>query len=292
VVIKISKPWLASKALSCSESMSRIQSIAELAKQNNAKLLIPYVVAGDPNIPTTLSLMHELVAQGADIIELGIPFSDPSSDGLVIQQGVERALVKKTSLTDIFELISAFRRQNLHTPIVLMGYLNPIEIMGYEKFAKGLANVGVDGVLIVDMPPTESGGLSGLLAERNIDLIFLVAPTTSAARCIEIVQCTTGYLYYVSLKGVTGAELTDFDSVTKNIAELRNLSDLPIVIGFGIKDADSARAMGELSDGIVIGSALVLKVSELADQESHEESQISQTCEVIGLARQALNEIS
>jgi tryptophan synthase alpha chain len=271
--------------------MSRIQLIAEQAKHNNAKLLIPYTVAGDPNIATSLSLMHELVAQGADIIELGIPFSDPSSDGPVIQRGVERALSKKTNLTEVFGLALAFRRENKHTPIVLMGYLNPIEIMGYEKFANEMVAAGVDGVLIVDMPPAESEKLSGLLAERDIDLIFLVAPTTTACRSKEIVQCTTGYLYYVSLKGVTGAALTDFDSVTKNITKLRELSDLPIVIGFGIKDADSARAMAELSDGIVIGSALVEKIAQLGDQELHEKSRISQTCEVIGLARQALNDI-
>ena len=145
--------------------MSRIQSIVEQAKHNNTKLLIPYMVAGDPNIATSLSLMHELVAQGADIIELGVPFSDPSSDGPVIQRSVERALSKKTSLTAVFGLASAFRRQNKHTPIVLMGYLNPIEIMGYEKFANETLTAGVDGVLIVDMPPAESEKLSGLLAE-------------------------------------------------------------------------------------------------------------------------------
>ncbi|MEX2132250.1 MAG: tryptophan synthase subunit alpha, partial [Pseudohongiellaceae bacterium] len=182
--------------------MSRIQKVVQQRVTPGGKLLIPYLVAGDPDLQITLELMHALVQAGADIIELGMPFSDPSSDGAVIQQGSERALASGTTLAGVLALVKKFRTTNEQTAVVLMGYLNPVEIMGYEEFAQACAAAGVDGVLLVDMPPGESGRLTGLLREQQIDSVFLVAPTTSAERAAAIVARCSGYLYYVSLKGV------------------------------------------------------------------------------------------
>lgn len=268
--------------------MSRIKAISERAAEQGRKLLIPYLVAGDPDVAHSLALMHELVRQGAEIIELGIPFSDPASDGPVIQRGVERALAGGTSLTDTLNLVSQFRAQDSQTGIVLMGYLNPIEIMGYERFVSAAAVAGVDGVLVVDMPPAESAELHQKLQAADLDTIYLVAPTTSATRAKAITEVCSGYLYYVSLKGVTGAALTDHESVAGSINELRQLTDLPIVIGFGIKDADSAAAMGSLSDGIIIGSALVERIADLSPGPVNE-AEIERSCKVIGAARAALD---
>lgn len=271
--------------------MSRIQNIAEKAAAASRKLLIPYLVAGDPNLRTTSALMHKLVEQGADIIELGIPFSDPSSDGPTIQRGVERALAKGITLKQVLELVADFRKSDSDTGIVLMGYLNPIEIMGYKVFARAASAAGVDGVLTVDLPPMEADEMNAVMRAHGIDTIFLVAPTTRAERVASITEHCSGYLYYVSLKGVTGAALTDFDSVTANITKLRELTALPIVIGFGIKDAESAAAMGSLADGVIIGSALVEKIALLADQLEHEEALLSETINVIAEAREALDKL-
>lgn len=268
--------------------MSRIREIAASAAANNKKLLIPYVVAGDPDLATTLALLHQLVADGADIIELGIPFSDPSSDGPVIQLGVERALAGGTTLRDVLKLVEQFRENNTQTPVVLMGYLNPIERLGYEAFVDGAAAAGVDGVLVVDMPPTEAEGLRDKLQAKHIDTIFLVAPTTTDARCAQIAASCSGYLYYVSLKGVTGAALLDSESVRLSIERLRGLTQLPIVIGFGIKDAGSAKAMGALADGVIIGSALVERI---ADLKSSTAAEVMASTAVIREARAALEEL-
>ncbi|MBT3529982.1 MAG: tryptophan synthase subunit alpha [Gammaproteobacteria bacterium] len=271
--------------------MSRIKQVTDNAKLNNRKLLIPYLVSGDPNLASTLSLMHGLVKAGADIIELGIPFSDPSSDGAVIQRGVERALAKGTQLKDVMSLVRQFREKDESTPIVLMGYLNPIEYMGYESFAALAADSGVDGVLIVDMPPVESGELHGILKSAGIDTIYLVAPTTREARLQSICGLSSGYLYYVSLKGVTGAAISDYGEIEANISRLRAYTQQPIVVGFGIKDADSAKAMAAISDGVIIGSALVDKIALLADQDSQDNADIVRTTEIIGLARKAINDL-
>lgn len=269
--------------------MSRIASIAEKASVAAKKLLIPYMVAGDPNLGTTLALMHSLVEQGADIIELGIPFSDPSSDGPVIQRGAERALAKGTTLLQVLSLVAEFRQRDTETGIVLMAYLNPIESMTYEIFVEKAASAGVDGVLIVDMPPAEAGELHTMLRAAEIDIILLVAPTTPEERMATITAHCSGYLYYVSLKGVTGAALSDYASVSRNIAKLRKLTTLPIVIGFGIKDAESAAAMGQLADGIIIGSALVEQIAKLVDQELHTASALKQATSVIASARKAID---
>ena len=271
--------------------MSRLEKLATKAREVGRKLLIPYLVAGDPNLASSAQLMNELVAQGADVIELGIPFSDPASDGPVIQLGVERALAKKVTLTDTLALVSEFRKGNQDTAIVLMGYLNPIEIMGYDEFAQAAQDAGVDGVLVVDMPPAESSGLHDALRGRSIDTIYLVAPTTGEQRAKDIIQHCSGYLYYVSLKGVTGAALTDHGSVAASIDRLRSNTDLPIVIGFGIKDGASAAAMAELADGVIIGSALVNEIGKLADTEQQEEAALSQCCAVIGSARKAIDNL-
>ncbi|MEQ8408655.1 MAG: tryptophan synthase subunit alpha [Gammaproteobacteria bacterium] len=269
--------------------MSRIQKVCEQAASQSRKLLVPYIVAGDPDTDASLALMHELVVSGADIIELGIPFSDPSSDGPVIQRGVERALAGGTTLADTLQLVARFREQDDSTPIVLMGYLNPIEIMGYEAFVKAALEVGIDGVLTVDMPPAESSTLHTMLRAADIDTIYLVAPTTTPARAKSIVEHSSGYLYYVSLKGVTGAALIDHESVATKIAELRALSALPVMIGFGIKDGPSAAAMAKLADGVIIGSALVERIATLTRGELPTTAQLREITDVIAVARQAID---
>lgn len=268
--------------------MSRLKQIAQQASDSDRKLLIPYLVAGDPDLDTTSQLMDELVEQGADIIELGIPFSDPASDGPVIQLGVERALAAGVSLQDTLALVRKFREKNDSTGIVLMGYLNPVEIMGYELFVENAQEAGVDGVLIVDMPPTESAALHDKLRAADIDTIYLVAPTTGQNRAAAIVERCSGYLYYVSLKGVTGAALSDQESVAAKIAELRELTDLPIVIGFGIKDAKSAQAMAVHAEGVIIGSALVQQIGEMSKGDS---DGLQESCAIIGEAREALDKM-
>ena len=272
--------------------MSQITKVISEAKAVKRKLLIPYIVAGDPNIGSSLLLMHQLVEDGADIIELGVPFSDPSSDGPVIQKGVERALKQGVSLLDVIALVKQFRETNSTTPVVLMGYLNPVEIMGYESFVKRASDAGVDGVLLVDMPPAESAALHSLLRFADIDTIYLVAPTTTDERARSIVKVTSGYLYYVSLKGVTGAALVDYASVAENIGNLRGMTDLPIMVGFGIKDGDSAVAMAEFADGVIIGSALVSEIAKLTEQEGNSEFPISQTTAMISDVRDALDQMS
>jgi len=279
-------------ASSSKNTMTRINRTIQARLDSNGKLLVPYIVAGDPNLASTLQLMHGLVAAGADIIELGVPFSDPSSDGAVIQKGAERSLLQGTTLKNVMDVVSQFRETDQKTPVVLMGYLNPMEAMGYEVFAKNAAAAGVDGVLIVDMPPSESTQMVGLLRLEQIDTIFLVAPTTSQARAAAIVQRCSGYLYYVSLKGVTGAAITDTQSIQTNVANLRQLTDLPIVIGFGIKDDNSAATMAELADGVVIGSALVERISELTDKSDQAPADIEAITTLIRSIRNRINSIN
>jgi tryptophan synthase alpha chain len=219
--------------------------------------LIPFITAGDPNPTLTVPMMHALVEAGADIIELGIPFSDPMADGPVIQRASERALAAGTSLRDVLEMVKNFRVQNKTTPIVLMGYLNPIEIMGYEILAETAEAVGVDGILTVDLPPEEFGKFGELLRSHALAPIFLLAPTTTTERIKRICTQAHGYLYYVSLKGVTGSSNIDMTSVADKVTEIREYSDLPIAIGFGIKDAKSAAQAAKIGDAVVVGSALV-----------------------------------
>ena len=269
--------------------MGRIKQITDSVNQKGRKLLIPYLVAGDPNKETTIELMHALVSNGADIIELGIPFSDPSSDGEVIQSGIERSLRKGTSLNDTLDIVSKFRARNEVTPIVLMGYLNPVEIMGVDNFVRRAQKEGVDGVLMVDMPPAEAGVLNAKLKEVNIDSIFLVAPTTTQKRVKSILNMTSGYVYYVSLKGVTGASITDVDEVERNVCSLRSSTDLPIVVGFGIKDGKSAKEMARVSDGVIVGSALVNKIASLTSHEKISAEDIKKSTSIIKEIREELD---
>ena len=269
--------------------MGRIEQITDNANQKGRKLLIPYLVAGDASKETTIDLMHALVSNGADIIELGIPFSDPSSDGEVIQNSIERSLRKGTSLNDTLDIVSKFRARNEVTPIVLMGYLNPVEIMGVDNFVRRAQKEGVDGVLMVDMPPAEAGVLNAKLKEVNVDSIFLVAPTTTQERVKSILNMTSGYVYYVSLKGVTGASITDVDEVERNVCSLRSSTDLPIVVGFGIKDGKSAKEMARVSDGVIVGSALVNKIASLTLNEKISAEDIKNSTNIIKEIREELD---
>ncbi len=242
--------------------MSRIESCFARLSENNRKALIPYVTAGDSSKEVTVPLMHAMVEAGADIIELGVPFSDPMADGPVIQLACERALAHGTSTRDVLAMVKQFRETNNDTPVVLMGYLNPVEVMGYETFAKAAAEAGVDGVLLVDLPPEEALEVKPVMAAAGLDLIFLVAPTTSDERIKLIGEAGSGYLYYVSLKGVTGSATLNVEEVAGRVETIRNLAKLPIGVGFGIKDAESAQAVSRVADGVVVGSALVNQVKE------------------------------
>jgi tryptophan synthase alpha chain len=236
--------------------------LQELAAQNK-KALIPYIVCGDPTADTTLPTMQSMVQAGANIIELGVPFSDPMAEGPVIQKGHERALKHNTSLHTVLDVVKQFRQADNKTPIVLMGYANPIERMGYAEFANRAAAAGVDGVLTVDLPPEEAAALNAELKRVSLDNIFLLAPTTTPDRAKHICEMATGYLYYVSLKGVSGAGNLDMAEVKDKVAGFRNFTCLPICVGFGIKDAASARRIADVADGAVVGSVLVDKMASL-----------------------------
>ncbi len=244
--------------------MSRIQKTFSALQAQKRKALIPFVTAGDPDPATTVPIMHALVSAGADIIELGVPFSDPMADGPTIQRSSERALKHGTSLRQVIGMVKEFRAKDSTTPVVLMGYANPIEAMGYEGFVQSAQGAGVDGVLVVDYPPEEGGPLVDLLKARGIDSIFLLSPTTQASRMEKIGRMATGYIYYVSLKGVTGAAHLDLDEVAAKIPQIRSHIKLPIGVGFGIRDAQTAKAIASVSDAVVIGSRLVQEIETSA----------------------------
>ncbi len=240
--------------------MSRIQSTFSTLKQQGKKALIPYITAGDPHPRMTVAMMHTLAENGADIIELGVPFSDPMADGPVIQRASERALAHSVSLRMVLEMVTEFRKADTVTPVVLMGYANPIEAMGYEKFVAQAVESGVDGVLTVDYPPEECVDFVRLLWGNGIDPIFLLSPTTELRRIETIVALAKGFVYYVSLKGVTGAQNLDLDEVAHKVAGIRRHTDLPVGVGFGVRDAATARAIAAFADAVVIGSRLVQEV--------------------------------
>lgn len=246
--------------------MSRIDSCFSKLKADGRKAIVPYVTAGDPNPQVTVPLMHALVDAGADVIELGVPFSDPMADGPVIQLACERALLHGTRLLDVLDMVAEFRKTDQQTPVVLMGYLNPVEAIGYQNFAQRAREAGVDGVLIVDMPPVESGALMSELKAQDLDIIFLIAPTTSAARRKAICQQGSGYLYYVSVKGVTGSASLNVDEVASYIGEMRKDTELPLCVGFGIRDGASAAAVCSVADGAIVGSVLVNQIADLASR--------------------------
>ena len=247
--------------------MSRIQTAFEKLKVQQRRALIPFVTAGDPNPQVTVPLMHGLVEAGADVIELGVPFSDPMADGPTIQRASERALKHNVSLRDVLGMVAEFRKTNASTPVVLMGYGNPIEAMGWETFAKRAAEVGVDGVLTVDFPPEESHEAFAHLEVHGLDPIFLLAPTTSDERIAEVAKLARGYVYYVSLKGVTGAGHLDLDAIAEKLPHLRKYISLPIGVGFGIRDAATALAVARLCDGVVVGSRIVQEVENSKEQD-------------------------
>lgn len=248
--------------------MSRISSYFQALQ--GKKALIPFMTAGDPEPAMTVSLMHGLVDGGADIIELGVPFSDPMADGPIIQRASERALRHNVTLSDVLMMVQRFRQDNKVTPIVLMGYLNPFAHMGYTEFAKRAAEAGVDGVLTVDCPPEASSDWLDALNAVDIAPIFLVAPTTSDARVAKIARYAKGYLYYVSLKGVTGADHLDLEQVTRRVAALRSLISIPIAVGFGVRDAATARALSSVADAVIVGSRLVQEIETAPSEDVKE----------------------
>lgn len=246
--------------------MSRISKCFQQLQSQRRVALIPFVTAGDPNPDVTVPLMHALVAAGASIIELGVPFSDPMADGPVIQRASERALLHQTSLRDVLAMVKRFRQDDPETPVILMGYLNPIEAMGYPVFADAAAAAGVDGLLTVDIPPEEAGDLLQALRQQQIDPIFLLAPTSGEERIKRICDAASGFVYYVSVKGITGSADLAIGEVAAKVAEIRKATSLPVGVGFGIKDAQTAQAVAQVGDAVIVGSALVRIVEELAEQ--------------------------
>lgn len=267
--------------------MSRIHACFTRLREQGRTALIPYVTAGDPNPEVTVPLMRAMVKAGADIIELGVPFSDPMADGPVIQRASERALEYHTSLRHVLKMVETFRQQDSVTPVVLMGYLNPVEIMGYERFAQQAQQVGVDGLLTVDIPPEEADDLLPHLNNHGIDPIFLLAPTSSPERIRRICGLANGFVYYVSIKGVTGASHLDVSAVENKVAEIKAATDLPIGVGFGIKDASTAAQIGKIADAVVVGSALVSRIEMLADEPEKIAGVIS---ELLSSMRKAMDE--
>ncbi|UXZ05219.1 tryptophan synthase subunit alpha [Moraxella nasicaprae] len=246
--------------------MTRIQETFATLKQQNKKALIPYIMAGDPNPAITVDLMHDLVAHGADIIEIGLPFSDPMADGSVISLAGERALTNGTSTRQAVQMVGQFRKTNTTTPVLLMGYLNPVEIIGYDDFLNLCEANGVDGLLLVDLPPNETDeSVSAKLADKEINQIFLLAPTTQSERRKAVLKHGSGFIYYVSVKGVTGSKALDTDEVARQVQAIKADTDLPICVGFGIRDGESAKAVAKFADGVIVGSELVRHFADVGD---------------------------
>ena len=247
--------------------MSRIQATFEQLANGGRKALIPFVTAGDPDPGISVALMHALVAAGADVIELGVPFSDPMADGPVIQRASDRALRHGVGLDRVLAFVREFRAVDPKTPVVLMGYANPIEAMGSARFAEEAQRAGVDGVLVVDYPPEECESFAALVHSRGMDLILLLAPTSSDARIAQVTRLASGYVYYVSLKGVTGAGHLDLIEVGEKIARIRRQTKLPVGVGFGIRDAATAKAVAQFADAVVIGSAIIQQMEAAPAEE-------------------------
>jgi tryptophan synthase alpha chain len=244
--------------------MSRIDARFEALRSRQRVALIPYITAGDPQPSVTVPLMHALVEAGADILELGVPFSDPMADGPTIQAACERALLHHTSLRHVLEMVHQFRERDADTPVVLMGYLNPIEVMGYDAFAEAAQSAGVDGVLTVDLPPEEGHDLVEALKDRQLDPVFLAAPNSNDQRLQQMSASGGGFLYYVSFKGVTGANRLDVKAVQDKLVQIRANTGMPVGVGFGIRDAETAAQIAAFADAVVVGSALVNRIAELA----------------------------
>ena len=248
--------------------MSRIQNTFETLRRSNRKALIPYVTAGDPDPAATVPIMHAMVASGADIVELGVPFSDPMADGPVIQRSGERALKHRVGLDQVLAMVREFRDRDSITPLVLMGYANPIEAMGQAKFIKAAREAGVDGVIVVDYPPEECQDFARQLRESGVDPVFLLAPTSTPERIAMITRIASGYIYYVSLRGVTGVANIDLNDVGAKIAQIRAQTALPVGVGFGIRDGAAARAICEIADAAIIGSRVIQEIEAAPESAS------------------------
>ncbi|MEM1244079.1 MAG: tryptophan synthase subunit alpha [Pseudomonadota bacterium] len=242
--------------------MNRIDTRYNELKTQNKTALITYLAAGYPNITQTTEIMHSMVKAGADMLEIGVPFSDPVADGVVIQQAYYKAIMQGTGLTQTLASIEAFRKTDQTTPIVLMTYLNPIEIIGHDQFVEQIKNVGVDGVLVVDQPADIASPLMEKLQRQDIAAIYLIAPTTSSDRIKVITAKAQGFIYYVALKGVTGSADLTIEPIAKKVVEIKQHTDLPISVGFGIKDSQTAAAVAKIADGIIIGSELIKILSQ------------------------------
>jgi tryptophan synthase alpha chain len=240
--------------------MSRIRGCFEALAKAKRKALIPYITAGDPHPSLTVPLLHGLVEAGSDILELGVPFSDPMADGPVVQRAGERALKHGVGLKDVLALVAQFRKDDQQTPVVLMGYANPIEAMGFDKFAAASRAAGVDGVIVVDYPPEECMEFAALMKRNDMDPIFLLAPTSTDKRIADVARCGSGYLYYVSLRGVTGAANIDVSEISSKMPKIRAATRMPIGVGFGIRDAESARRIAQSADAVVIGSRIIQEI--------------------------------
>ncbi|MDO4895794.1 MAG: tryptophan synthase subunit alpha [Moraxella sp.] len=276
--------------------MTRISQTFATLKQQNKKALIPYIMAGDPNPSVTVDLMHELVAHGADIIEIGLPFSDPMADGAVISLAGERALNAGTSTTQAVKMVGEFRKTNQSTPVLLMGYLNPIEIIGYDEFLKLCQANGVDGLLMVDLPPhevanNETGDFTKALAKHDINQIFLLAPTTEPTRRKAVLEHGSGFIYYVSVKGVTGSNALDTDDVGKHVRAIKADTDLPVCVGFGIRDGDSAKAVATFADGVIVGSELVKNFADVGNDNDKIQNAIDKVLAKMDELRVAIDSI-
>jgi tryptophan synthase alpha chain len=251
-------------------------------REQGRTALIPFLTAGDPSPEATLAAMHAAVSAGADLIELGVPFSDPMADGPVIQKASERAIARGVDAEAVFDIVRCFRTTDAETPVVLMGYLNPVEILGRERYVREAAAAGVDGLLLVDAPLEEAAPFQRLLAEHGLHQILLAAPTTTGERRRQLAAIASGFIYYVAFAGVTGAAKLDAGSLATPVSELRALSRVPVVIGFGVRDADSARTVGALADGVVVGSALV---ERLAVADTHDAAGSTAGEFLVGLRR-------
>lgn len=256
--------------------MSRITTVLNALKEQNRQALIPYITAGDPTKEATVPMMHALVEAGCDIIELGVPFSDPMADGPTIQLACERALEHGTSLTDVLAMVSEFRQKDADTAVVLMGYLNPVEAMGYDTFVNRATEAGVDGVLLVDLPPEEASEVEHIFKAKDLDMVYLIAPTTTDARIEKIGQSGSGYVYYVSLKGVTGSKALDVDDVARNLERIRKHVSVPVGVGFGITNGETAAQVAKVADGVIVGSAIVNRIAANADNPAQAQVEVTE----------------
>jgi len=270
--------------------VSRLQACFARLQAEDRKALIPYIMTGDPHPHVTVPLMHAMVKAGANIIELGAPFSDPMADGPVIQAAAERALEFHVTLDDVFAAVKEFRKLDDVTPIVMMGYLNLIEVAGYGAFARRASDAGIDGVITVDMPPEEAQDYIAALEDEGLDPVFLIAPTSTDERIVKIGAVASGFVYYVSLKGVTGAANLDVDSVRQKVETIREHIDLPVGVGFGISDAETAARVSACSDAVIVGSAIVKR---MAAHQQHNPEQtervIQNVSELLGSMREAMD---